>query len=265
MALITVSSDYGYKDPYRAMVHGVLADLAPDIRVVDLSHDLAPGNLYDAGFVIGQAMSSFPAGTVHLILNGELAGGGVWLAMELGGQFFVAANNGVLSVLQSSHKAKALRKIEFGEQEGSMFPGRDFLAKAAVHLAKGGAIGLLGKALEDIYSLQLPKPTVDNVRRRVRGEVVYVDNYGNLITNLGRKELQEVFKSNRIEINLPRSRSLTRISRSYQDIPQDGLLALINSLGLLEIAFSDPNSREINGASSLLGLRVTSEISITYE
>jgi S-adenosylmethionine hydrolase len=265
MSLISFSSDYGHKDPHRGIVLGVLSSLAPELKVVDLSHDLSPGDLIEAAFVIGNAFSSFPVGTVHLILNSELGGNNTWLAMEMDGQFFIAADNGVLSLLQASRKAKAVHRIEIGEQLNSLFPGRDFLAKAAVHLAKGGSLSMLGKAHETLKRAYLPKPNVDHQRKRIMGHVIYVDNYGNLITNLSRKELQEALKSTRLEINLPRNKSLSKIAKSYQDNAQDGVLALINSLGLLEIAYRDPRSREVNGASSLLGLGVMNEISINYE
>ncbi len=265
MALITLSSDYGFKDPHRAIVHGVLASLAPELRVLDLSHGLQPGNLIESAFVVGHASKSFSAGTVHMILNGELAGDNTWLAMEMDGQFFIAANNGILSLLQESRRAKAIHRIEIGEQAGSLFPGRDFLARAAVHLAQGGALSLLGKPMDRIKSSSMPRPNIDSQRKWINGHIIYVDNYGNLLTNIRRQDLQEALQSKRLEVNLPRNRSLNRIAKSYQDNAQDGVLALINSLGLLEIAYREGKSREVNGASSLLGLGIMSEISITYE
>lgn len=265
MALITLSSDYGFKDPHRAIVHGVLAGLAPDIRTVDLSHDLEPGNLIEAAFVISQAAKNFPAGTVHLILNGELGGQLSWLAMSLEGQFFIAANNGVLSLLQESRKASAIHRIEIGEQAGSLFPGRDFLAQAAVHLAQGGAASILGKPVEAIKSLSMPRANIESSRKWIQGHVIYVDNYGNLITNIKEQDLQEALQSDSLEISLPRNRSLRRLASSYQDNAQDGVLALINSLGLLEIAYREGQGRDYNGASSLLGLGIMSEITITYQ
>lgn len=265
MALITLSSDYGYKDPYRAMVHGTIAAQAPELKVVDLSHGLQPGNLIESAFVVGHASKSFPAGTVHMILNSELAGQGQWLAMELEGQFFIAADNGVLSLLQESRRAQSLHRIEIGEQEGSLFPGRDFLAQAAIHLAQKGAISLLGKPIEQIKNSSMPRPQVDSIRKRINGHVIYVDNYGNLITNIRQQDLLEALQADKLEVHLPRNRDLNKISKSYKDIGQDGVLALINSLGLLEIAFRDGQSTAGNGASTLLGLGIMSEITITYE
>lgn len=265
MALVTFSSDYGFKDPHRAIVHGVFASEAPDIRVLDLSHALQPGNLIETAFVVGQASLNFPPGTVHLILNSELSGRGKWLAMEMDGQYYIAADNGLLSLLQEFRRAKAIHRIEIGDQKESLFPGRDFLAAAAIHLAQGGAMSLLGHPKETIETKSMPRPFVDSGRKRVNGHVIYVDNYGNLYTNIRQTDLQEAFLSSSLKVHLPRNRSLSRIVNSYQDISEDGVLALINSLGLLEIAYRDGRSQGINGASSLLGLGITSEISITYE
>ncbi len=264
MPLISLSSDYGNKDPYRAIVLGVLADLAPQLKVVELSHEIAPGNLLEAAFIIGQAYPSFPKGSVHLILNQELDGKGVFLAMEMDGQFFIAADNGLLSLLQGAKKAKAIHRIEIGAGIDSLFPGRDFLAKAAVHLAQGGALSILGKPMNSINQVKAPQALVDRERKIISGKIIYIDHYGNLITNIAKGQLQEL-QGKTFEINLPRNRSLTKIARSYQDSAQDGVLALINSLGLLEIAFRGAIGKEYNGANSLLGLNLMDEISINYE
>lgn len=263
MPIVSLSSDYGNKDPYRAIVLGVLADLAPQLKLVELSHEIAPGNLLEAAFIIGQAYPSFPKGTVHLILNQELDGDGVFLAMELDGQFFIAADNGLLSLLQGSKKAKAIHRIEIGESGSSLFPGRDFLAKAAVHLAQGGALSILGKPVDRINQSKAPQPKVDRERRQISGKIIYIDHYGNLITNISKAHLQDL-QGKDFEINLPRNRSLSKLARSYQDSAQDGVLALINSLGLLEIAFRGAIGKEYNGANSLLGLGLMDEISINY-
>lgn len=264
MPLISLSSDYGNKDPYRAIVLGVLADLAPQLRVVELSHEISPGNLPEAAFIIGHAYGAFPKGSVHLILNQELGGSGQFLAMELNGHFFIAADNGILSLLQGAKKAKAIHRIELTEQEGSFFPGRDFLAKAAVHLAQGGAMSLLGKPVQSIKASRAPQPQVDRERRRINGHIIYIDHYGNLITNIGEQLIQEAQTGANFQINLPRNRALSSIAKSYGDKGQDGVLALINSLGLLEIAFGGAVSKDYNGANTLLGLKLMDEISIDY-
>lgn len=265
MPIISLSSDYGLKDPYRAVVHGVLAELAPQIRVIDLSHEISPANTLEAAFIIGHAYSSFPKASVHLILSQELSGSGAYLAMELDGHYFIAADNGVLSLLQGAKRAKAIHRIEIAEKEKSLFPGRDFLTKAAVHLAQGGALSILGKPVSEIKQSKAPQPKVDRERRIINGHIVYVDRFGNLITNIPKVLLQELVLKKNFQINLPRNKALDKIASSYQDKSKDGVLALINSLGLLEIAFRDSQSNEYNGANSLLGLKVMDEISITYE
>ncbi len=264
MPIISLSSDYGSKDPYRAIVRGVIADMAPAVQVVELSHEISPANLLEAAFIVGHAYPSFPKGTVHLILNQELGGAGSFLAMELDGHFFIAANNGVLSLLQGAKKAKAIHKIEIAEGAGSLFPGRDFLVKAAIHLAQGGALSILGKPAQDIKQRKAPQPKVDRERQIIHGHIIYIDRFGNLITNITKAQVQEVQTSRDFQINLPRNKGLDKIATGYQDSGQDGVLALINSLGLLEIAFRDSLSNEFNGANSLLGLKMMDEISINY-
>jgi S-adenosylmethionine hydrolase len=188
--------------------------------------------------------------------------------MQMDTHFFVASDNGVLSMIAADRNPQNLvfHQIKIGEQRSTQFPGRDFLARAAAHLAAGGAASLLGPQIshEELIKGSSLRGTVDLQRKLVQGHIIFVDNYGNLITNIDSKDLQEVLKSKNIDIKLPRNRSLKRIATSYHDIAQDGVLALINSLGLLEIAFRDAQSKEINGANSLLGLGMFDTITISY-
>ncbi len=268
MSLITLTSDYGTKDPYTAIVKGVLYQDRANLVLCDISHDLPPGDIVETSFVVKNSFASFPKGTVHLILTAENSASQKWLVMQLEGHYFVASDNGVLTMIAAGFNPQNLifHQIKIGEQRSTQFPGRDFLARAAAHLAVGGAPSLLGSKVshEALVKRGSLRATVDLQRKQVKGHVIFIDNYGNLITNIDSKDLQEVQKSKSIEINLPRNKSLKRIASGYHDIAQDGVLALINSLGLLEIAFRDAQSKEINGANSLLGLGMFDTIIISY-
>lgn len=268
MAIITLTSDYGSKDPYTAIVKGVLYQERADVILCDISHDLPPGDLLETAFLLKHSYASFPQGTVHLILTAENSASQRWLLMQMDGHYFVAADNGVLMMVGAEKNLKSLtfHQIKIGEQRSTQFPGRDFLARSAAHLAGGGAASLLGPQIsyQDLVKGSSLRGTVDLQRKLVQGHIIFIDNYGNLITNIDSKDLQEVLRSKEIEIKLPRNRALRRIASSYHDIAQDGVLALINSLGLLEIAFRDAQSKEINGANSLLGLGIFDTITISY-
>jgi S-adenosylmethionine hydrolase len=268
MAIITLTSDYGLKDPYAAIVKGVLYGERDNLVICDISHDLPPGDIVETSFVVKHSYASFPAATVHLILTAENISSQRWFVMQMDAHFFVASDNGVLTMIAADRKPRNLvfHQIKIGEQRSTQFPGRDFLARAAAHLSAGGAASLLGPqiAYEELIKGSSLRGIVDLQRKLVHGHIIFIDNYGNLITNIDSKHLQEVLKSKSIEIKLPRNRSLKRIATSYHDIAQDGVLALINSLGLLEIAFRDAQSKEINGANSLLGLGMFDTITISY-
>jgi len=268
MPIITLTSDYGTKDPYTAIVKGVLYQERANLILCDISHDLPPGDIVETSFVVKHSFSSFPKRTVHLILTAENSPSQRWFVMQMDGHFFVASDNGILTMIAADRNPQNLifHQIKIGEQRSTQFPGRDFLARAAAHLAGGGAASLLGPLTvqAELIKGSSLRGKVDLQRKLVQGHIIFIDNYGNLITNIDTKDLREVLKSKTMEINLPRNRSLKRIASGYHDIPQDGVLALINSLGLLEIAFRDAQSKEINGANSLLGLGMFDSITISY-
>jgi hypothetical protein len=251
---VTLLTDFGLADGYVGAVKGRLLRLAPRVSLVDLTHEIPPGAVEVAAFVLAQAAPEFPEGTVHLVVVDPGVGSARrGVALEADGQRYVAPDNGVLSRVVASARVRWLRAIgpRWMDAPGvsSVFHGRDVFAPVAAHLATRGAIREVGPEADpaSLTLARLPEPEV--VGGGLRGEVIHVDRFGNLVTNLPLS-----FSHPRASVELPDGRALP-VSRTYSDVDSGELVALRGSGGLLEIACRDGSAAERLGARS--GLVIT--------
>lgn len=262
MALVSITSDYGTRDPHAALVKASLWREEANLQICEISHEVKPSNLFHAAYLLQHSFRSFPPQSVHLILVAELAVRR-WLVMRLEQQYFIASDSGLLSLIAPDQVPQSLTEINLAGAQ-SLFPGRDFLARAAAHLARGGAPSLLGKSTSEYRRLSPLRPQVSPQQGLISGSVIQVDRHGNLVTNISHALFREWEQGRSLEIMLPRNRSLTKIGEDYQSSAEGGVLAFFNSLSLLEIAFKDAGGREVNGASSLLGLEEGDDIRLRF-
>lgn len=264
MQLITLTSDYGPTDFYAAAVKGMLYRELPEVTLCDISHQVAPGDIHQGAFILRHCLSSFPEGTVHLVLVSELSANRRWLVMELEGQFFISADNGLMPLLaEDSARTAQFWQVDISEKE-SLFPGRDFLAKAACHLARGGKPSVLGRSTDEYVQGRSFKPHLDHGEGLILGTVNYIDQYGNLITNISAAQMQEVGGTRSLVIELPRSQRLERLYGGYHELSDGHIIALINSSQRLEIALTGAQGRDFNGANSMLGMKVRDTVRVVF-
>jgi S-adenosylmethionine hydrolase len=265
MGIITLTSDFGLKDFYAAALKGRIYDIDEALKVVDISHQVTVANHIEAAFIMRYAYTAFPKGTVHLIAVQEVINEARMVAIEMDGHYFLCADNGILSLINPELKINKMVSVDFREDLSSvLFPSRDILCKAAVHLAKGGAIGLLGPALQEIKQSQPFRPRLLDDKSKILGRVVYVDNFGNLITNITRTFFEECRRDRTFEIVLPRRNKLYKLVNGYDEVDEGVVLALFNAQDLLEIAINGTGSAEFNGANTLLGVEVMNDITISF-
>src|SRR5690606_13925034 len=185
--LVTLTTDFGARDPYVAAMKGALLDGCPGLQLVDLSHEIAAHDVLEGALFLEAAVPYFPAGTVHLVVVDPGVGSDRRaLAASVLDQVVVCPDSGVLTLLARAHgldEVRAIESPEFRRAEVSRtFHGRDIFAPAAARLACGAPLGDAGPRLERIVELPVPEPVADG--STVRGEVIHVDRFGNLITNL---------------------------------------------------------------------------------
>ena len=237
---MTLLTDYGTADSYVAEVKGALLRRAPGAVLVDVTHEVAPGDLAGAAYVLGRAWSAFPEGTVHLAVVdpgvGTVRRG---LAVGAGGHCFVAPDNGVLSGPLGLRGARAV-SLPVPADASPTFHGRDVFAPAAARLACGEPLEALGAAMDDPE--RLPKPRLERVGPDLRGEIVYVDRFGTLVTNLpGRRVVEGT------AVRLGAYDLVLR--RTFADVPRGEPVAFVGSGGTVEIAVRDARADAALGAT----------------
>jgi S-adenosyl-L-methionine hydrolase (adenosine-forming) len=265
MNIITLTSDYGLKDPYAGIWKGSIFRLNAMANVVDISHNIAPANFSEAAYVLGSAYAYFPKGTVHVIAIEEMDAQSMrFLALQKDGHYFVAPDNGILSLIRPEYTTESVHIIDIEPKE-SEFPATEIMTKAALFLADGGTINVLGKACTDMKTISPWKPLYNEQNKLLTAHVVYVDRRGNLVTNLNRKTFHQHLGNHSFIIHLPAGTRISRITNSFREIRQEAVIfALFNHNELLEIGVNGGSFKASTGASHLLGLSLQDKITIEF-
>jgi len=238
--LITLTTDFGYDSPYVAAVKGVLLSLNPAARLLDLSHAIPPQDLRYAAFFLSGAVPYFPEGTLHVIVVDPGVGGErVMLYVEVAGQRLLVPDNGVWTRLAQDpapDRVIQLRDPSYWRSPLSRtFHGRDVLAPVAAHLSLGLDPAALGPPAADWVRLPIPVPRREP--NRLTGEVVFVDHFGNLVSNIPG---EAVPPSARVSI----AGQEARLVHAYSDAPPETLVAVVSSWGTLEVAVAQGSAAE---------------------
>jgi len=239
MGIVTLTTDFGLRDSYVGAMKGVLLTVAPETRIVDLSHDVAPQNLLEAAFVVRGAWRFFPTGTVHVVVVDPGVGSSrAILAARGEGHLFLAPDNGVLWPVFEQGEAPEVRRLDAARfalpRVSSTFHGRDVFAPAAAHLARGFPFESIGPPHPTWARIAFPKPE-RGPDGSLRGSVVRVDRFGNLITNLGADLLGSLGAPETIAVTLG-GVEIRGLVATYASAPPGRRAALVGSSDLLEIA-----------------------------
>lgn len=236
--IITFTTDFGLTEPYVAMMKGVALTIYPKARLVDLSHQIRAGAISEAAGVILEAFPFFPKGTVHVaVVDPGVGSERRLLALEARGHFFVGPDNGIFwPVIKSAGPFRVIELTEkhfFQAPISHTFHGREIFAPVAAHLARGIVFEELGRPIEDPVQLDVPSPFEEN--GILYGEIVHRDHFGNLITNIDRRLLEQFLRTAQPVITAG-SLMIRGLHRIYGDVEAGHTLALINSAGKLELA-----------------------------
>ena len=257
MPIITLTTDFGTRDPWVGIMKGVMLGVCPEARLVDLTHDIAPQDVLEAAMALESATRFFPEGTVHLaVVDPEVGGSRHPIAARAGGHLFVGPDNGLFTfALERAGPDRVVVRLEAPQYRltplSRTFHGRDLFAPAAAHLAAGLALERLGPRLADPVLLPLPRARRDG--NMVVGEVLVADRFGNLVTSVTDKDIQILGGPTAIEVG---SRNLGRLRESYVDGTTAEPAAIIGSAGRLEIFVRDGSAAAVLGASRGTAVRV---------
>lgn len=275
MKLITLTTDFGEKDPFAGAVKGAIYTELEDVRIVDISHSVSPFHITEAAYIIQNAYQNFPKGSIHVIgVDSELTPENNHIAVKLDGHYFICANNGIISLITKDIVPEEMVAINIHDRTLSNFTVLDVFVKTACHIARGGTLGVIGKPIDTIKPIKGLQPIVNTNQKQIMGSVIYIDNYGNVITNITRKLFEEVGKGRSYTLNA-RGIEIVDIYNTYSAAinfkidkskrEEDGKkLAVFNSGGYIELAIYKSNPRTVGSASQLFGLTYLDTVSLTF-
>jgi S-adenosylmethionine hydrolase len=275
MSIITLTTDYGLKDHFVGALKGKVLSEYPEATIIDISHYIDPFNTVEASYILGASYSSFPKGTVHIIgVDMELNKENQHIVMQWNDHYFIAADNGILSMLSQKIVPQKMVTITIHDRLPSDATGLDVFVKVACHIAKGGLLNVIGKEIKTIKQVTDLQAVVADDGNSLKGYVVYIDHFGNVVTNITKKQFLEVAKSRPYEIVM-RTKNIKTILPNYSAIASSDKypikyyegekLAIFNETGFLEIAIFRSNPSKVGSANSLLGLNYRDAITIKFD
>ncbi len=275
MAIITLTTDFGEKDHFSGATKGAIYNELDDVKIVDISHSVTPFNVPEAAYIILNAYSSFPKGTIHIIgIDSEINKENKHIAVKLDDHYFVCANNGIMSMICAEIAPEKIVEINIHDKIETSFPVLDVFVKVACHIARGGTLEVIGKVIEEIKPIKNIMPFVNDDKSQIIGNIIYIDNYGNIVTNIKKRFFESVQKGRAYEISA-RNYKFTTINNKYSDIVNFDIekskrhdegqkLVVFNSSNHLEIALYKGNSGSVGSAATLLGLGFRDTITVNF-
>jgi len=245
-SIVTLLTDFGVKDGYVASMKGVILGICPQASLVDISHMIDPQDVRSGAYLISTIYKDFPSGTIHLaVVDPGVGTERRALALKAAGQFFVGPDNGIFSLIAKEHPDYQARSLENPIYRRSRishtFHGRDIFAPAAAHLARGAAFESLGPPCTPMLAQW---SSVRRMKNKLQGEVIYIDHFGNIITNLQRRDVAAFVAAKACAVTIG-SQVITQIVNTYAQVEPGNAAALIGSSGYLEIAVNQASAAEI--------------------
>jgi S-adenosylmethionine hydrolase len=276
MPIITLTTDFGWKDPYVGAVKGAIYKELKEVTIVDISHDVTPFNIAEAAYIIKNAYHSFPEGTIHIIgVDAEHTPENIHIAVLLKGHYFICADNGVLALIMNKLRPEKLVEINIHDRIDTNFTTLDAFVSTACHVARGGTLEVIGKPISRIRAISGVTPKISDNNNNIYGQVIYIDNYGNSVANITQEIFESVGKGRKFELSA-RNERFDKIFKQYSDIINfdneekkrdvDGKgLVIFNSAGYLELATYKSNPLTVGSASTLFGLQINAPVIITFK
>ncbi|MDQ5986027.1 MAG: Adenosyl-chloride synthase [Syntrophus sp. SKADARSKE-3] len=255
--IVTLTTDFGTIDPFAGQMKGAILFVHPQAVIIDITHQITAHDILEGSFVLASSFSYFPAGTIHVaVVDPGVGSSRRGIAVQSGGHVFVGPDNGIFSGIFSQLGME--RAVHITNQQytrtmtGVTFHGRDIFAPVAAWLARGIDMTVLGPVVEDLVRLESIKPEIFG--NRISGQVVYVDTFGNAITNIGKNLSDDV---NKIVSDIRIKKRRVTMASHYEAATGKTLNALFNSSGHLEIFVNKGR------AADLYGIRRGDKVSIS--
>lgn len=265
--VITLLTDFGNQDAYAGVMKGVITGINPQANIIDICHNVPPQDVFNAAYLIYTSYKYFPKGTIHIaVVDPGVGSERDIVCVKTNDYTFLAPDNGILGFIIEEEKPKVIVRLTndkyFLPSISNTFHGRDVFAPVAAHLSLGVKPQQLGVKINQLKQLDIPKPSFKETGQ-LEGEIIYIDRFGNLITNITKKHLMQFInkkseaRSRKFKTSAQQKYStcdtmeitvwekkITRLGRTYMDVKRGEPLALIGSAGFLEISINQGNAQK---------------------
>ena len=256
MAIITLTSDWGYSDYYVAAVKGKILSQLPDATIVDITHDIPPFNVRQAGFVLKNSFRDFPPGTIHIVSVNSIESIDMpHVVVKAEGQYFISADNGLFGqILDGFDEAVSITVLQ--DTDSFNFATRDRFVKVAAMIANGTPLSEIGEPRLKLNGGAFCAVARDNT---IEGIVIHIDSYENLVTNITKEMFERECRGRKFKILVKGSLyTIDKISDTYLDVDKADLVAIFGSHGYLELALNNAK------LASLCGIDLDTTIRVVF-
>lgn len=258
--VITLTTDFGLKDYYVSAMKAVMLDIAPDARLIDISHEIPSQDIMAGSWILQNSAMMFPPDTVHtVVVDPGVGTDRNAIALQVEDQYFVGPDNGIFSLLTEEKDFRAVRltnKQYWRDDLSNTFHGRDIFAPVAAHLSRGVKLEDLGEPLGELMTYRWTVPIAD--KDGLEGMIIHIDKFGNLITNIPESLLDEVIGDKSVKIYVGNT-ILRDIESAFGAVAEGEPVAYIGSSGMLEIGINKGDAEE------MLGVQKGAQISLILQ
>ena len=275
MAVITLTSDYGLVDHRVPSIKGKILSWSEEVKVADITHNIAAYNLLQTAYIVRNAYKFFPEGSIHIVaVDSFYNKNRKNILAKIDGHYFICADNGITNLMFFDIKPEYIYEITLNNRfdDKVIFPATEIFVPAAMHLYKGGLPEVIGRKIKSIKDVSFPRAIYNENEKMIVGEVMYVDNFGNVVSNISRKFFDKYASVSEKYTVKFRNIVVSKILDQYTDIVTDwerepeshGKSSVIfNDTDLLEITIY--KGSVLNGASTLFGMSTGEKIYVEFE
>ena len=275
MSIITLITDFGNKDHFVAKIKGYIYSNYNEAMIVDVSNNVSPFNIMEAAYILENSYKSFPEKTVHIIdVDSEKNKEKKHIIVKLDNHYFITSDNGIMSILSQNINYQEIYEISILNELNPMESSLKTFSKVACHLSMGGKPEIVGKKINKLKNIKNLKPFVNSENTQIISSVIYIDHFGNVVTNIKKSFFDEIGKGRKFEISA-RNYKFNKIYSSYSDIINFNLtedqrsdegkaLIIFNSNNYLQISIYRSNPENVGTAATLLGLKIYDSVSVIF-
>ena len=265
MSIITLTSDMGIKDYYLASIKGAIYKALPDAKIVDVTHQITPFDIAQAAFIVKNTYPDFPENTIHIIsVDPEPNANSSHIVIYQDGQYFIGNDNGMFSLLFDELPEQIWKLTPPPKIGSSSFPSKSIFVWAATLLAQGSRLEDIAERTDSIKMRVAFRPVIE--ADLIKGSVIFIDGYGNVITNIDKSLFESVRDGRKFTIYFRgESYGINKISESYNNVPPGEKLAIFGAGKFLEIAINKGVEGSGGGANKLFGLKLSDIVRIEFQ